>query len=828
MTMHKRVFPVKTLIFLAALLIFAALTATTPALAAERTGNTWILPVTNCTDLGCDYGCETCRIKGDDGKVYHSPSIPHPGYDIRGAKGTPIVAPRSGRVVDRNNSCKGSHYAAKNRCTCGKTSGNFVKIKHTDGTYTVYFHMTATAVMVNDWVDQGDVIGYVGETGNASGCHVCMETRESSGTAGRTDLVNTIVKETAVKDHEEEKTTYRPSLRLTTRNAALWSSPVEGVQEKVGTIPKNSEILCTIIQENYGFVEYEGMKGWVNLPDNTEFLKNAVQLDYWMNGADRDTNQNMRNATHVVGEDIELPLNAFEKSGSLFSYWTVYRPYSKKYLYTDGTDWGWYTNKKQPAGWSYYKIPDGGTVPAEVFAKDNAGIVIQLRAHWVDADAARYTVRYDGGGSVPVVLGSMEDTAGTRGVKDPIAYCEFVKPGYVFTGWTASRASDGKWLYRVPEDGVYKSKYVDPDEAEAAGWKLYVYPDGGATTSPTSVDGDVITLHAQWSSLAMILNPENGSSRPAYAPIQENEPLGELAIPQKEGHHFLGWFTEDGEQVTSLTVADADLQSVNQLYAHWLPHEDRPVLERYLSQNYMGNQYTQALSQLLVASGQQEDGVYDAAQCYEDLDSVGMIGPSGGVKNGSFVSSGFLEYFGPELTYEGGFTCDSYEDYVSELAKKQEEGYYVLVKLDLGKDETRWVYLYEADGESLLVAHNGQIADAADVAEGIANTNLFLYHGSEFYTQRPCLEGTYAWDGETLEVELSCSAAELEEDRQTLWIACYAEERLAAFRQTTVRLDSYRNGSVSVDVEEPFDHCRAFILDDQQGPLCEAILLQEQ
>jgi len=48
-----------------------------------------------------------------------------------------------------------------------------VKIRH-NGTYsTQYLHMSKRAVKVGDVVKQGDVIGYVGMTGNTSGPHVC-------------------------------------------------------------------------------------------------------------------------------------------------------------------------------------------------------------------------------------------------------------------------------------------------------------------------------------------------------------------------------------------------------------------------------------------------------------------------------------------------------------------------------------------------------------------------------------------------------------------------------------------------------------------------------
>lgn len=82
----------------------------------------------------------------------------HLGTDYAAPKGTPIVSTADGEVV-------ASAY--------GKYNGNYVKVRH-NGTYTTqYLHMSKRAVRTGDYVRQGDVIGYVGSTGLASGPHVC-------------------------------------------------------------------------------------------------------------------------------------------------------------------------------------------------------------------------------------------------------------------------------------------------------------------------------------------------------------------------------------------------------------------------------------------------------------------------------------------------------------------------------------------------------------------------------------------------------------------------------------------------------------------------------
>lgn len=83
---------------------------------------------------------------------------PHKGTDYAAPVGTPILATADGTVVESTR--KGGN-------------GKYVKIRH-NGTYsTQYLHMKSQKVRKGDFVRQGDVIGWVGMTGNTSGPHVC-------------------------------------------------------------------------------------------------------------------------------------------------------------------------------------------------------------------------------------------------------------------------------------------------------------------------------------------------------------------------------------------------------------------------------------------------------------------------------------------------------------------------------------------------------------------------------------------------------------------------------------------------------------------------------
>jgi murein DD-endopeptidase MepM/ murein hydrolase activator NlpD len=86
---------------------------------------------------------------------------PHFGTDYAAPYGTPILAVGSGVVLE---------------ATRRGGNGNFVKIKHDETYKTQYLHMQKFAKGIHPGVNvkQGDVIGYVGSTGLATGPHVCF------------------------------------------------------------------------------------------------------------------------------------------------------------------------------------------------------------------------------------------------------------------------------------------------------------------------------------------------------------------------------------------------------------------------------------------------------------------------------------------------------------------------------------------------------------------------------------------------------------------------------------------------------------------------------
>ena len=109
----------------------------------------------------------------------------HNGFDLAQPAGTPIKASSDGKIAWEGVGKSGGGLAG----WMGAPSGIAVIIDHGD-VYTGYAHMRSTIVSAGQSVKQGQVIGYVGSTGAATGPHVHFEfiakpPNFSNGYAGR-------------------------------------------------------------------------------------------------------------------------------------------------------------------------------------------------------------------------------------------------------------------------------------------------------------------------------------------------------------------------------------------------------------------------------------------------------------------------------------------------------------------------------------------------------------------------------------------------------------------------------------------------------------------
>ena len=90
--------------------------------------------------------------------------------DIANSCGTPVVAAAEGLVTPDDAT-------PENIDGWNGGYGNFVLIEHPfgDNVRTRYAHLKTISVQIGDYVKQGQVIGLMGETGEATGCHVHFE-----------------------------------------------------------------------------------------------------------------------------------------------------------------------------------------------------------------------------------------------------------------------------------------------------------------------------------------------------------------------------------------------------------------------------------------------------------------------------------------------------------------------------------------------------------------------------------------------------------------------------------------------------------------------------
>jgi murein DD-endopeptidase MepM/ murein hydrolase activator NlpD len=90
----------------------------------------------------------------------------HQGIDIKYNKGSRINAARTGKIVATNSTCH------KSRSNCGGGYGNYVVIKHGNGLYSIYAHLSKINTRVGTRVSAGDKIGEMGNTGLTKDTHL--------------------------------------------------------------------------------------------------------------------------------------------------------------------------------------------------------------------------------------------------------------------------------------------------------------------------------------------------------------------------------------------------------------------------------------------------------------------------------------------------------------------------------------------------------------------------------------------------------------------------------------------------------------------------------
>lgn len=220
-----------------------------------------------------------------------------------------------------------------------------------------------------------------------------------------------------------------------------------------------------------------------------------------------------------------------------------------------------------------------------------------------------YTIKYNanGGTGAPSAQTKVEGSPITLSSTKP------KKEGYVFQGWSTSQngavqyssgstyaKNSSATLYAIWKEIVYLVTYDAnggenaPDTQEKAytsdltitdaiptrdGYRFLGWAESADATSATYQPGSVLTenvnleLYAVWekSIFDITFDANGGNVNTTTKTVTYGETYGELPVPARTGHGFIGWFTakEGGDQITATTqVTNTNVQT---LFAHWEP-----------------------------------------------------------------------------------------------------------------------------------------------------------------------------------------------------------------------------------------------------------------
>ncbi|WP_369206145.1 M23 family metallopeptidase [Streptomyces sp. PU-14G] len=124
---------------------------------AERLQMSWVKPVSGKYELSATFGKA-------GGRWAHN----HSGQDFAVGIGTPVKAVHKGTVVK----------AGPNGAGDGPAYGNAIVIRHENGAYSQYAHLSEIDVRPGQQIKTGQAIAKSGNTGNSSGPHLHFEIRQ--------------------------------------------------------------------------------------------------------------------------------------------------------------------------------------------------------------------------------------------------------------------------------------------------------------------------------------------------------------------------------------------------------------------------------------------------------------------------------------------------------------------------------------------------------------------------------------------------------------------------------------------------------------------------
>ena len=226
----------------------------------------------------------------------------HNGIDIvnQGYTLGYITAHSDGVVVGCRNNCNGFEKGSY---------GNYVKIKHDNGYYTLYGHMAYNTVRVSvgQRVSKGEILGYMGNTGYSFGGHLHFEVRNPSDVR---------IDPTPYLDADLPSTSNEVNVYYMARTKKHgWLKEVKNLEDYAGW--ENSPITGLAIRVDKGSVRYR-----VHIKEIKDNNGNIIVKGRWL--------------PYVTDYNIKDKINGYAGNGNIIDCVEVYyytpkniRPYKK-------------------------------------------------------------------------------------------------------------------------------------------------------------------------------------------------------------------------------------------------------------------------------------------------------------------------------------------------------------------------------------------------------------------------------------------------------------------------------------------------------------------
>ena len=187
----------------------------------------------------------------------------------------------------------------------------------------------------------------------------------------------------------------------------------------------------------------------------------------------------------VITYGVSTPIskNKFQRSGYVFTYWTIYNETRNKWLCYDANKNERYLSEKDCKNGYVHRMDE-----QKIAQTAKKGESLWFYAQWSEAN--KYTIRFSSNGG----SGTMNKMTLTYGKDKTIPSNNYTRSGYSFMGWRVYNESLNKWsCYR--DNGKVNTKWSTVDECKKYG---YVLRKNKTTVNHTVSVGQVAVFYAQW------------------------------------------------------------------------------------------------------------------------------------------------------------------------------------------------------------------------------------------------------------------------------------------------------------------------------------------